>query len=160
MSLEEMLRKWNGGVVRGAKKRLAARIGVNRVTVSKWFSGDQVPGEAMRPNLAKELGVSLYELLTALQGITKGQGPIVREDSPTYSAPGQIRLFLSEDEMGMLKQACQRDTRSPLDEIRWLIRSYADGTISVQSHEKHADIKVSHPHRGRQQPPGNQATGS
>lgn len=62
-----MVRRWNGGVERGAASTLAFAIGVSRPTVNRWLLGRDRPKEAVRPKLAQTLGVSLDVLNAAIK---------------------------------------------------------------------------------------------
>jgi SOS-response transcriptional repressor LexA len=66
MTLEELLKKWNGGVLRGAQFKLAKALSVSHPSVSAWVSGQNFPSEELQPKVAKALGVSTRELLSAL----------------------------------------------------------------------------------------------
>lgn len=91
---EELLKKWNRGVFRGAQQRLAKRLGIKQSTVSRWVSGTLSPGEELRFRVAKELGVTDEELAGCFS-----PGFIVRERGPGYAAgPGLSEI------MGRLEQ--------------------------------------------------------
>lgn len=62
MNFNDTLRAYNHGVLRGAQTRLAKAVGVAPNTVSQWVGG-LLPGEAIRPKVAKELGVSVAQLV-------------------------------------------------------------------------------------------------
>lgn len=67
MSLKELLAKWNKGILRGAQRKFAVRIGVKEATVSHWVKGNFTPAENMRKKIASELGVTPKELMGCLK---------------------------------------------------------------------------------------------
>lgn len=58
MSIEELLKQWNGGVLRGAKKALADALGVPDTSVSHWLARRANPSEKHIKKMAKLFGVS------------------------------------------------------------------------------------------------------
>jgi SOS-response transcriptional repressor LexA len=62
MNLQETLKRWNGGIDRGAQTRFAKALGVKPSVVSRWAAGTLAPGEELRPKIARELGVTIQEL--------------------------------------------------------------------------------------------------
>lgn len=66
MTLAELLKRHNNGLRKGAQIKLSRAMGVTQATVSRWVSGELVPGEDQRLPLAKELGISVEELVFAL----------------------------------------------------------------------------------------------
>ncbi|MDD2772724.1 MAG: XRE family transcriptional regulator [Elusimicrobiales bacterium] len=62
MHFEELLKKWNHGILRGAQLRLAEALAISHPTVSGWVAGRNLPSEDLRPKVAKTLGVSIEEL--------------------------------------------------------------------------------------------------
>jgi SOS-response transcriptional repressor LexA len=62
MTFNDLLKKWNGGKLRGAQTNFAAAIGVKPNTVSQWASGS-LPGEEQRERIAKHLGITVDELV-------------------------------------------------------------------------------------------------
>lgn len=65
-SLDELLAKWNGGVLRGAARALSQKVKVEEATVSRWRSGDFPPDPELRPRIARELGVTIPNLMVAI----------------------------------------------------------------------------------------------
>ncbi|HNW43049.1 MAG TPA: helix-turn-helix transcriptional regulator [Elusimicrobiales bacterium] len=55
----KLLTIWNNGILRGAQRKFAARIGVKEATVSHWVNGSFTPDETLRPKIAAELNISL-----------------------------------------------------------------------------------------------------
>ncbi len=81
-SLDELLQKWNGGILRGAPRAFARKLKVEEATVSRWRSGDYPPDPGLRPQIARELGVTVEQLMAAIarSKMTKLGGPsMVRE---------------------------------------------------------------------------------
>jgi len=58
---KKLLVKWNKGILRGAQRKFAARMGVKEATVSHWVNGSFIPDETLRPRIAEELGVSIKD---------------------------------------------------------------------------------------------------
>ncbi len=63
MTFEEALKKWNGGISRGAQRAFAKKISRHEVTVGHWVNGRGAPGEEIRAKAAAELGISVDDLL-------------------------------------------------------------------------------------------------
>lgn len=61
MEFKEALKRWNGGVSRGAQTRFAKALGINQATVSQWVNGNLQPGEEMLGKVAKLLRISEAE---------------------------------------------------------------------------------------------------
>ena len=80
MTFEELIKKRNGGILRGAQLRLAEKFHLAHNTVSQWMSGKSKPSEILRPKLAKELGVSVDELMKSLQPAPQERIPHPRHD--------------------------------------------------------------------------------
>lgn len=57
-----LLIKWNGGIERGAKFKLAKEINITRSIVGSWVAGRQVPGEANILKMSSILGVPVQQL--------------------------------------------------------------------------------------------------
>lgn len=62
MSFENLLKKWNNGIERGAQARLVAETGLSKALISNYISGRQRPSEIAIKKIAKVLGVSVEEL--------------------------------------------------------------------------------------------------
>ena len=45
MTIEDLLKEWNGGILRGAKKALADKLGVPDTSISHWIAGRANPSE-------------------------------------------------------------------------------------------------------------------
>lgn len=79
-----LLRKINGGKLRGSQTVLAKKVGVQPGTVSRWVSGKAAMGEDAEIAVAKVLGVSVPELHRAISGPkekeTSGRTPCSNSD--------------------------------------------------------------------------------
>lgn len=62
--LEKLLQKWNNGVLRGAKIRLARELNVDDSTVSAWVAGRANPQADKIEKISKLFGVSEKQLKT------------------------------------------------------------------------------------------------
>lgn len=72
MDFEGILKKWNGGILRGAQLRLSNILDIDQSNIRRWMEGVTKPRERFRPKLAKELGVTVDELMASLEK----KGPI------------------------------------------------------------------------------------
>jgi transcriptional regulator with XRE-family HTH domain len=59
MTFDDVLSRWNGGVLRGAQTRLAKRLKLAPNTISQWSTGVSRPDDDLRPLVAKELDIAL-----------------------------------------------------------------------------------------------------
>jgi len=66
MHFSDLLKRYNGGILEGAQKKLALALGTGVYNISHWNAGRSYPSEEMRPQIARELGVSEQELMEAL----------------------------------------------------------------------------------------------
>lgn len=66
MTIEQLLRRYNKGVLRGAQRRLARAIGVSESNLSQWLLGKTALGERLQEKAAAELGVPLEQLRAAI----------------------------------------------------------------------------------------------
>ncbi|MGQ0644977.1 MAG: helix-turn-helix domain-containing protein [Elusimicrobiota bacterium] len=73
MTFSDLLARWNKGIRRGAQTRFAKVIGLAQPTVARWASGAISPSEDIRPKVARELGVSVDELMEALRVPSAGR---------------------------------------------------------------------------------------
>ena len=64
-TLEELLQKWNNGILRGARRRLAEELGINEATVSMWVSGRAKASEENINKMAKLFKISEREVRMA-----------------------------------------------------------------------------------------------
>lgn len=62
MSFENLLKKWNNGIERGAQARLVEETGLSKALISNYISGRQKPSEAAIKKIANVLKVSPEEL--------------------------------------------------------------------------------------------------
>jgi len=122
MNFIGLIKKWNGGIERGAKRRFAEAVGVQEASVGRWANGRGLPEEEIRPKVAKMLGVSVDQLMESF-GVSA-------EKSPTQpiQANDFLRYFSNEEAEG-LKKLCEKDMRDPIHEIRWLLNAYLDGDL-------------------------------
>jgi transcriptional regulator with XRE-family HTH domain len=60
MNLAQRLKKWNGGVQRGAASKFARKMGVGPSAVTMWLKGTR-PGEELLHKVAREFGITLPE---------------------------------------------------------------------------------------------------
>lgn len=58
MNFNERLVSWNGGVKRGAPRKIAAALGVSETYVSAWRKGRGVPGEELLRKIATLFKIS------------------------------------------------------------------------------------------------------
>jgi len=93
MNFDDVLKEWNGGVLRGARRRLAKSLKVTEGFISRLASGELMPGEEMRIQLARELKISVDNLMMLL-GKKDIDASRVREGIPSgrgiYSMPGLV----------------------------------------------------------------------
>lgn len=57
MDFLEILKKWNGGISRGAQARLAKELNVSKVSVLRWGRGDIPPSEVQINKMSKLLKI-------------------------------------------------------------------------------------------------------
>jgi len=88
---EELLKEWNNGIIRGSQLKLARVMGLSHVSITRWFSGQQIPSEENIKKMAKIFKKS-EEDINALFG--KGQkhdidlrSAFALEDSNTLTLP-------------------------------------------------------------------------
>lgn len=62
MSFENLLKKWNNGIERGAQARLVEKTGLSKALISNYISGRQKPSEAAIKKIANVLKVTPEEL--------------------------------------------------------------------------------------------------
>ena len=62
MSFENLLKKWNNGIERGAQARLVEETGLSKALISNYISGRQKPSEAAIKKIANVLKVTPEEL--------------------------------------------------------------------------------------------------
>ena len=67
MNIEEVLKKWNGGFLRGAKKALADALGVPDTSVSHWIAGRAEPSEKHIKKMSKLFSLSEEEIKKAFR---------------------------------------------------------------------------------------------
>lgn len=65
MKKEDLLKKINNGIVRGAATKLANDLGISHVSVSRWLSGQLKPSEENIRKMSKIFNVSEHEIKAA-----------------------------------------------------------------------------------------------
>lgn len=83
-TLEELLKEWNNGVLRGARRRLSEELGINEATVSMWVSGRAKPSEENIKKMSKIFDISEEKIKAAF-----GMGAAL---PPTNMIDGRIEL--------------------------------------------------------------------
>lgn len=86
MTFKEILKKWNHGQISGAQAKLAEKFKINPGTVSRWAKGLSEPEEDIRPKIAKELGVSVEQLMACFPQRPAGGAGFASE--PILGIPG------------------------------------------------------------------------
>jgi hypothetical protein len=114
------MRRWNGGVLRGAQFRLAKALKIDQTNIRRWVEGGYGPKEELRPRVAKLLKISVDELMSSLRASAAGA---------KKGADDPLSDILSPEEAALLAKAAEKDLRSPEQEIRWLVRAYAAGKL-------------------------------
>ena len=66
MHFSDLLKRYNGGILDGAQKKLADALGTGIYNISHWNAGRSYPTEEIRPQIARILGCSEQELMDAL----------------------------------------------------------------------------------------------
>lgn len=87
-TLDELLTAWNDGVLRGAARRFARKLAVDETTVSRWRSGEYPPDPELRPRIAKELGITIPELMDSISRsklARRASVSVVRETEQAYT---------------------------------------------------------------------------
>lgn len=74
---EELLKKWNNGVLRGAQLHLAKELNISHVSVTRWFKGTQKPSEIYIKEMSKLFKKSESELREIFNINEKTQNNIV-----------------------------------------------------------------------------------
>ena len=132
MTFEELLKKWNKGILRGAKKALADRLGVPDTSISHWIAGRANPSEKHLNEMAKLFKISAEEIKESLacsEGLSEGaevmlipivgtssasEGKFILEEIETYlpikkSAKKQFAVRVEGD--------CMTDPDDPANSI-------------------------------------------
>ncbi|MFA5161083.1 MAG: S24 family peptidase [Elusimicrobiales bacterium] len=84
MTFAELLARYNGGKSAGAQKKLAQALDTGIYNVCHWNSGRCTPSSDMRLRVAAELGVSVDELISALDCSRRERAgiPLTIDDIP------------------------------------------------------------------------------
>lgn len=64
--LDVNLKKWNGGILRGAPRRFAKKIRVEEATVSRWRRGGAIDPD-LRDRVAAEFGITVQQLTSGIE---------------------------------------------------------------------------------------------
>lgn len=121
-----LLTKWNNGISRGSQSRFAETINVAKNTVSRWVTGDLLPGEEIRQKIADELEVSISTLNKALN--TKPSGWDLVEANEDDDA--QITFNVPPAIYAKFVKKSAEDRRSPVDQLLWLMEKYSDDKLT------------------------------
>lgn len=90
MTFKELLKNWNNGKINGAQARLADKLKLNPGTISRWAKQLSEPEEDIRPVIAKELRVTVDQLMAcfsfreARNAAAHGQASLAAEPSQFY----------------------------------------------------------------------------
>lgn len=122
MKNNEALMRWNGGILRGAKRRLATRLGISESYLGRILRGKQDPGEELRRRIKGELGIDPVA------------GPEIigsaRDAGPGYNAPGQTaRLAEAEKRLDDLELMCKKISQELAFVENWL-RDWKAGGVA------------------------------
>ncbi len=93
MTFGDLLARWNGGRIRGAQTRFAARLGIAPHTVSQWATGVSRPDADLRPRAARELGVAVEVLANLFESRRRTSQDSLREVSDGGRRDGAIPVF-------------------------------------------------------------------
>lgn len=70
---------------RGLLQRdLAAELNVSRALVSRWEAGDHAPADRLRPQIARALGVKVYELFDYPDAEAEQEWRAEQEPAPVF----------------------------------------------------------------------------
>ncbi len=91
MTKEDLLKKINNGIVRGAATKLANLLDISHVSVSRWISGQLKPSEENVKKIAKVCGVSERDVKNAFsiedKEFSRSMRAIPLTDKNTISLP-------------------------------------------------------------------------
>jgi repressor LexA len=82
MNFNELLKRWNKGILKGAAVRFAEHVGVSQMTVSRWATGGSRVDEPMQSKVAKALGVSVDQLMACFPQRTSPSAESSRDYAP------------------------------------------------------------------------------
>lgn len=114
MTIEELLKRYNGGIFRGAKKRLADELKKTEGAVSRWLNGKTPMGEETERDVAKALNVSVDQLRSALGRYKVSGEMMVREERVGYGSGVAEELSQIRQQMRQLEKrlgALERERR-------------------------------------------------
>jgi transcriptional regulator with XRE-family HTH domain len=102
MNFADALKAWNGGIERGAQTRLAKALKVAPNTVSQWARAESplLPGEEIRPRLARELGITVDALMQLFQ---REPAMFVRDSGSPYAGDLAARVAALEQRVADLE---------------------------------------------------------
>lgn len=66
---EDLLRKWNNGILRGAQARLAQELGLSQSAIVRWMSGQQTPSEENIFAMSKLFNEPINKVKNAFENI-------------------------------------------------------------------------------------------
>lgn len=120
MTFQQLLTAWNKGVDRGVAKNFAAKIGVTDVTVWRWLNGVFVPDEHLLPKIAKELNISVEDLMESL-----------KSNRNYLDNQEELNLIdiLTEREIKALRMSAEDQMRDIKGMVRWLVREWVSGRL-------------------------------
>lgn len=75
--IEELLKKWNDGILRGSKKALADKLGIPDTSVSHWIAGRAKPSETHIKKMAKIFKKSEEEIREIFNTEKENQNNII-----------------------------------------------------------------------------------
>ena len=66
---EDLLKKWNNGILRGAQAKLAQQLGLTQSAVARWMNGQQIPSEENILAMSKLFNEPLSKVKNAFENI-------------------------------------------------------------------------------------------
>ena len=105
MEKNEILKRINGGLKRGAKAKLASMLKVSPSVVTEWFAGSRTPTEEYVKKIAKIIGVEENAIKDAFSKTNYffNSGNVAGRDNNIQGAP-DMRLALVEKDIEILKK--------------------------------------------------------
>jgi transcriptional regulator with XRE-family HTH domain len=98
MTLRDLLKKWNGGIFRGAPRKFAAALGVSESRVSQMLKHRRAPGEELAGRMARELGITV-EAVNAL---------FLSEEKPPQNVGGGESLIADSARLDAIEREVAR----------------------------------------------------
>jgi hypothetical protein len=133
-SFEELLKRWNRGIMRGAQLRFSKAAKVNQVTVGRWIRRELLPGERVRPRVAAALGITVPQLMKSFGA----SDAVVRERGPAYGEPSPEVL------MGHINQLTKQiaDLQAAFGQLRGEVRVRLDSVEAKVGEKKRSKESV------------------